>query len=205
MLSAFKLAFLVVAVFYGVGVAQEAVQTPSEKTKEAVDRLGQAPAAITKTLEVLKGAVDAKLQRMEAKKTAPAENTHGDELTIPPRRIEHPQAARFSAEGKRDPFRPATMRAGAVSRPPRQNLSPLERFELGQLKVVGVVWDIKEPRAMIDDSEGLGYIVKVGTPMGVNEGKVKAIGRNAIVVEELYEDNHGARKKRDVSMRLATE
>ena len=84
-------------------------------------------------------------------------------------------------------------------------MSPLERFELGQLKIVGVIWDLKEPRALIEDTAGLGYIVKVGTPIGSNDGRVKAIGRSEVIVEEFYEDSSGARRKRDVSMRLPTE
>jgi type IV pilus assembly protein PilP len=87
----------------------------------------------------------------------------------------------------------------------RENLSPLERFDLGQLKIVGIVWDIKEPRAMIEDAAGLGYVVKIGTPIGSNDGKVKAIRRDHVIVEESYEDAYGARKRRDVSMKLLTE
>ena len=87
----------------------------------------------------------------------------------------------------------------------RENLSPLEHFDLGQLKIVGIIWDAKEPRAMIEDTARLGYIVKVGTPIGNNDGTVKAIGRSEVIVEEFYEDSSGAKRKRDVSMRLSTE
>ena len=125
-------------------------------------------------------------------------------MTLPPKKAETPAAARFSREGKRDPFRPITSKTNSASRP-RENLSPLERVELGQLKVVGIVWDIKEPRAMVEDSAGLGYVVKVGTPIGSNEGKIKAIHRSEVVVEESYSDFYGAKKKRDVSMRLSTD
>jgi type IV pilus assembly protein PilP len=97
-----------------------------------------------------------------------------------------------------------TLRTRVNSRP-RENLSPLERFDLGQLKIVGIVWDIREPRAMIEDTAGLGYVIRVGTPIGSNDGKVKAIHRNQIIVEEFYEDAYGARKTRDVSMKLLTE
>jgi Tfp pilus assembly protein PilP len=187
----------------GASDVQEPLQLPSQKTKEAVHKLGQAPSMVSKGLETLRAVARAKLQKSADER--PAVKNGADDLLVPVKEVGQPEAARFSPDGKRDPFRPATMRTGPVSRPLRQNISPLERFELGQLKVVGVVWDIKEPRAMIEDSEGLGYIVKVGTPMGVNEGKVKAIGHNAIVIEEFYVDSHGARKKREVNMRLATE
>jgi type IV pilus assembly protein PilP len=92
-----------------------------------------------------------------------------------------------------------------VNSPARANLSPLERLDLGQLKIVGIVWDIREPRAMVEDAAGLGYVVKIGTPIGNNDGKVKAIRRDHVVVEESYEDAYGARKRRDVSMKLLTE
>ncbi|HWO40735.1 MAG TPA: pilus assembly protein PilP, partial [Candidatus Eisenbacteria bacterium] len=87
----------------------------------------------------------------------------------------------------------------------RENLTPLERYDLGQLKLVGIVWDVKEPNAMIEDSVGLGYIVKIGTPIGMNDGRVKAIRPGEVVVEETYTDIYGARKKRDVSMTLHVE
>ncbi|MBI2998511.1 MAG: pilus assembly protein PilP, partial [Deltaproteobacteria bacterium] len=99
-------------------------------------------------------------------------------------------------------FRPLASKAKGAAARPRENLSPLERFELGQLKLVGIVWDIKEPRAMVEDGLGLGYIVKVGTPIGPNEGKVKAIKPREIVIGETYTDFFGARKSRQVSMTL---
>jgi type IV pilus assembly protein PilP len=81
----------------------------------------------------------------------------------------------------------------------------LERYDLGQLKLVGVVWHVKEPSAMIEDSVGLGYIVKVGTPIGANDGKVRAINPNEIIIEETYVDLLGAKKKREVNIRLSVE
>jgi Tfp pilus assembly protein PilP len=45
----------------------------------------------------------------------------------------------------------------------------------------------------------------VGTPIGINEGKVKAVQRSGIVIEEFYSDLYGARKKHDVNMRLSAE
>jgi type IV pilus assembly protein PilP len=104
----------------------------------------------------------------------------------------------------RDPFRPSSVQTRATNRS-RDNLSPLERFELGQLKVVGIVWDVKEPRAIIEDTAGLGYTITVGTPIGGSEGKVKAITRNEVVVEESFQDFFGKKKTREVLMKLSME
>jgi Tfp pilus assembly protein PilP len=55
---------------------------------------------------------------------------------------------------------------------------------------------------MIEDSAGLGYVVKVGTPIGPNDGKVKAIKPDQIIVEETYLDLFGGKKRREVNIKL---
>jgi type IV pilus assembly protein PilP len=81
----------------------------------------------------------------------------------------------------------------------------LERYDLGQLKLVGIIWNLKEPTAMVEDSVGLGYVVKVGTPIGAGDGTVKAIKQNEIVIEEFFVDLYGVKKRREVSMRVSVE
>jgi Tfp pilus assembly protein PilP len=71
--------------------------------------------------------------------------------------------------------------------------------------LVGIIWDVKDPNAIVEDSAGLGYIVRVGTPIGANDGKVKLIKPGEIVVEETHVDIYGARKRREVSMQLHLE
>ena len=107
---------------------------------------------------------------------------------------------------KRDPFRPFTLNTRAAQSRKRENLSPLERYELGQLKLVGIIApNAKTFSALVEDASGLGYVVKVGTAIGSNDGKVVAIRRDAVVVEETFVDLYGAQKKREVSMKLAAE
>jgi Tfp pilus assembly protein PilP len=184
--------------------AQESVRTPSEKTKDAVDKFNNAPATIGKTLQGLRDAAKNKLQEtLGAKAKSDAKGERVD-LELPQKAPQTVPAAPAVKDSMRDPFRPLTLRTKVTNRA-RENLSPLERLDLAQLKLVGIVWDIKEPRAMVEDSAGLGYVVKVGTLIGSNDGKVKAIHRNQIVVEEFANDIYGIRKKHDVSMGLATE
>jgi type IV pilus assembly protein PilP len=124
-----------------------------------------------------------------------------DPLAPPTKKSEQFEPSPYSSVGKRDPFRPLAMKS-KVSTRLRENLSPLERYEIGQLKLVAIIWDVKEPRAMVEDASGLGYVVKVGTPIGPNAGKVKAIKPTEIVIEESYVDFFGARKNQEISMRL---
>lgn len=179
--------------------AQEDLITPSQRTKEAIQKFSRTPKLVGKTLETLKDAGKAKLEGTFG--AEPVSKAEAEEVPLPEKKPGETDRPRYSPAGKRDPFRPFSLRTKAAPRF-RENLSPLERYELGQLKLVGIIWDIKEPRAMIEDTAGLGYIIQVGTAIGANEGKVKTIRPNEVVVEEVYSDFHGAGQKREVSLRL---
>jgi Tfp pilus assembly protein PilP len=179
--------------------AQEKLETPSQQTKEAVDKLLQAPGTIKKNLQDLSDTAKAKLRDGVAE----TKSTKANSETTPPVEPKPNQLSTQTA-GRRDPFRPFTLNTRTHNRL-RENLSPLERYELGQLRLVGVVWHVKEPSAMIEDSAGLGYVVKVGTPIGPNDGKVKAIKPDQIIVEETYVDLFGGKKRREVNIKLSVE
>ncbi len=182
--------------FASAGFSEEAL--PSQKTKEAVDKFNQTPSAMGQKLDDLKAAIRDKLGQGSAQPVS----TGADPFAAPAK-TQRPDTPQYSPVGKRDPFQ-APMKSQAKRRP-RENLSPLERYEIGQLSLVGVVWDIKDPRAMVEDSAGLGYVVRVGTPIGPNEGKIKQIKPAEVVIEESFIDFYGARKNRDVSMRIVSE
>lgn len=184
--------------------AQDTQPTPSQKTKDAVDKFNSAPATIGKSLQGFRDAAKDKLQQVLGGKGRADAKPEPVDLDLPKKTAVATAATPPLNPSTRDPFRPMTMRT-KVNTKARENLSPLERLDLAQLKVVGIVWDIKDPRAMVEDSAGLGYVVKVGTPIGSNDGTVKAIHRNQIVVEESFDDVYGVRKKHDVSMNLQGE
>ena len=184
--------------------AQEQIQARSQKTKDAVETLAKTPATIGKSLGILTEAANARLKQVFGDKQDPKTNAEPDDSSALLKRIPEPESSKYIRKVNRDPFRPPTIQARTGTRS-RDNLSPLERFELGQLKVVGIVWDVKEPRAMIEDNAGLGYTILVGTPIGASEGRVKGIHRDQVVVEEIYEDVSGKKKTREVSMKLSTD
>lgn len=197
-----KIAWLVIPLCLAASAgAQEKTETPSQKSKDAVDKLRSAPEAMGKTLHALGKSVGAKLglaggEEKTAKLTG--------EIAPTPDKENESKAPVGPVLSKRDPFRPFTLnRPVAGPRPaPR---SPLERYELGQLKLVGVIWDIKQPNAIVEDAAGLGYVVRAGTPIGANEGKVKRIQPAGLIIEEFEIDVFGTKKKVERNMRLATE
>ena len=96
----------------------------------------------------------------------------------------------INAAQRRDPFRPFTL--DIRLHPDRLvQVTPLQHYELGQLAVVATVWDVSPPRAMVEDTAGMGYIVSLGTPIGSSGGIVTAIEPQRIIVEERVLDYYG--------------
>jgi type IV pilus assembly protein PilP len=116
----------------------------------------------------------------------------------------------YDPKGKPDPFRPLivekTEAAPAKARPSAQAAleaaTPLERMDLGQLKLVAVVWNILNPKGLVEDDTGKGYILSVGTPIGKNRGKVTQINSSGVLVTERFEDSTGKFKSRQVTLKL---
>lgn len=98
----------------------------------------------------------------------------------------------YDPTGKRDPFKPFKAIGSSPVKPGRsaENLEPLQRWELERLQVVGILWDVAKPKAMIKDPDGAIYTASIKTKIGRNDGFIAAIREGEIVVFELtyYED-----------------
>lgn len=106
----------------------------------------------------------------------------------------------YDPAAHRDPFRPPRLNGTAQAR------TPLETYQLGQLKLVGVVAQPAEGyRAMVEDSAGLGYIITTGTPIGSSGGVVRSIEPRRVVIEESTRDFYGDVKSKEVVMELPQE
>ncbi len=107
---------------------------------------------------------------------------------------------RYEPEGKPDPFESfVRVKLSASS---DEISSPLERFDLSQLIVTGIIWATRNARALIEDPSGKGYIVGVGTAIGKNRGKVIKIEDNRILVKETYIDFHDIATTKEVELLL---
>lgn len=103
----------------------------------------------------------------------------------------------------RDPFRPFTF--GLRETQEDELLTPLQRLELRQLRLAGVVLDLKPPRAMLQDASGMGFIVVPGTPIGRRHGVVKAIEAQRVIVEERVLDYYGREQVSQVVIEMPKE
>lgn len=103
----------------------------------------------------------------------------------------------YSGKGKTDPFEPllrddaAQASAARLTAKKRAPQSPLEKIDLGQLKLVAIIASGTGNRALVEEASGKGYILREGTYVGLNSGKVVDIALEKIVVEEEYEDVYG--------------
>jgi type IV pilus assembly protein PilP len=106
--------------------------------------------------------------------------------------------APYDPKGKVNPFEPLLKDESAavairVRTPtdPNRPKTPLEKLDLGQLKLVAIIATPTGNRAMVEESTGKGYIIKTGTFIGLNSGKVVDIKEGKVLVEEEFEDVYG--------------
>ncbi len=112
----------------------------------------------------------------------------------------------YNPAGKIDPFEPLFREKPVTARKSKRKKriprTPLERIELSQLRLVGIILAPSGNRALVEESSGKGYIIKKGTYVGTNAGKVVRIKKNKIIVEEEFEDVFGKVKTRKRELKL---
>lgn len=109
----------------------------------------------------------------------------------------------YNPVGKRDPFRSFVMEE--LSPDTKRVVTPLQRFDLDQLKIIGIIWGISSPRAMVVTPDGKGYVVQKGTLIGKNWGKVSRITQDEVIISEEYRDFEGRLIVTEVPLRLPKE
>ncbi len=113
----------------------------------------------------------------------------------------------YRRDGRSDPFMPF-LREKIVD----QELDPvasgelvgMQKFEPGQLLVVGIIQSASGPIAMVQDSTGKGYIIAPGIKLG-RSGIVDEITENMILIKQQYLMTSGAMRHRMVKMILKNE
>ncbi len=117
-------------------------------------------------------------------------------MTMPKNQLQ--LKAVYSVTGKVDPFAPLVQEKGSayrgvekVAQRPKRMLTPLEKLDLNQMKLVAIVAMAEMRLAMVEDTAGKGYEVRIGTYMGKNGGRVSAINPEGIEVKEYVKDYKG--------------
>jgi type IV pilus assembly protein PilP len=115
---------------------------------------------------------------------------------------------KFDAEGKRDPFKSFIKKPKIEIVKPTVPLTPLQEYDVTQLKLTGIITGtgaVSENRAMVSDPTGKGYILKKGTLIGKNFGRVARIERSKVIIIEDVQDFLGNIITKEIPLTLETE
>jgi len=146
------------------------------------------------------------MQSSTGESTVPSDKLIAAKSNMTPRTRSTTIPKVYDAKGKIDPFEPL-FKEKPVSVEKKKNKrripkTPLERIDLSQLKLVGIIMASSGNRALVEESSGKGYVIKKGTYIGVNSGKVINIKKEKVVVEEEFEDVFGKTKLRQREIKL---
>ena len=117
----------------------------------------------------------------------------GREMALKP----EPDAAKtmlYNPEGKIDPFVPLfreeklVARDGETMKTGKAGIcilhTPLQKADLSQLKLTGIICASSGNRAMVEEASGKGYVIEKGTFIGINCGRVGRILKDRVIVNE---------------------
>ncbi|MEW6410367.1 MAG: pilus assembly protein PilP [Nitrospirota bacterium] len=148
----------------------------------------------TKTPETKEVVKKPEIQKMEKATVTPI-----------PEQISPPVEAKkytYTDGGKRDPFvslvRPEEKKKAVIS----ADLPPLQRVDISELRLIGIVWEGSNYVAMVSTPDGRGYAVRKGTIIGLNKGVVVDIASDHIVIEEKAKDYLGEVKTKRTVLEL---
>ncbi|MEA2102297.1 MAG: pilus assembly protein PilP [Thermodesulfobacteriota bacterium] len=111
----------------------------------------------------------------------------------------------YVLKGKRDPFRrfepivPVSMTKETM-----ENIGPLQKLSISQIKLVGVIWGSTR-KALIEDASGTGYIIDEGTLIGENRGIITRITQRDIRIKQHFKDYRGRVDTREIILSLQKE
>ena len=147
-------------------------------------------------------------QNKEVQK-APASPIVVQEANAPQAIIMKPiaSAVSYNFTNKFDPFMPLykdepVAKAKKKKKKRRLPLTPLEKVDLSQLKLVGIIRAPSGDKALVQESSGKGYIVKKGTYIGIHAGRVINVLKDKIIVEEEVETELGTYKLHERELKI---
>lgn len=173
----------------------ESTQAPSQPpqqdgSKKRMQNLENVESQNNAPNESVPAAKGPSAQRLPVPPPPGSEAPVGEGVTAPESMNDFIQAEdyKYDPTGKRDPFKIARPMRVTHSETKVDVTDPLQRWELDRLTVVGILWDVRSPRAMVRDPDGALYTISKNTKIGRNEGFVVAIREGEVVVVEMRYD-----------------
>jgi type IV pilus assembly protein PilP len=175
---------------------------------EKPDAAKQKKPAISPKSEIteIKQAADTRTPPAEAD-TAAEKKSNGSQPLLASTSVSGGIPPIYDGTGKIDPFEPLFRAQSGISKKTNKKIkrvprTPLERIDLAQLKLVGIILASSGNRALVEESTGKGYVIKKGTYIGTNGGKIVKIQKETVYVEEKFEDVFGKIQTRKRELKL---
>jgi len=108
----------------------------------------------------------------------------------------------YNPAGKADPFKPFIQLTPIKTSTKSIPQTPLQNYEVSQLKLVAIISTPEGNIALVEDSTGKGYFLKEGTWVGKNDGKVTKILIDRVIIEEIHQDISSQTKKNEIKLFL---
>jgi type IV pilus assembly protein PilP len=110
----------------------------------------------------------------------------------------------YSPVGKRDPFRSylSDLAEQNNAHHPERKLEETEYFEVDQYRLTGLITGISQPKAMLEDPDGRGHVVHIGSRIGKNGGLVSQIAPHGLLIIEETHDAMGKLVRLPITLKL---
>jgi type IV pilus assembly protein PilP len=115
----------------------------------------------------------------------------------------------YNPAKKIDPFKPwfREMPKNKPTKPTypdneRKPSTELEKIDLSQLKLTGIVLAGSGNKALVKEASGRGHVISAGTYIGIHGGRVAKVLKDRIVIKELMEDVTGRLFYHNTEMKL---
>jgi type IV pilus assembly protein PilP len=123
---------------------------------------------------------------------------------VPPLPLAAPETAAdgyfYDPKGRREPFQSMVQLIKKMKE--GSELPPLQRVEISDMKLLGIIWGGYGYFGLIQTPDGKGYTVKEGTLLGTNGGVIKAITDKQLIVAEPTIDIAGKKTTREIEILL---
>ena len=111
----------------------------------------------------------------------------------------------YNPIGKTDPFKSFIVAVEEEQEKEEEKRTELEMLELSQLSISVIIISDNNSWAMVKDNKGKGYVIKEGTPIGINRGVVYKIKEHEIIIREEYTNYKGEKEFREVSKKTLSD
>jgi Tfp pilus assembly protein PilP len=102
----------------------------------------------------------------------------------------------YNPKGKENPFKPLFRETPKRKpKPPtpvdpeRKHKTALEKIDLSQLRLTGIILAASGNMALVQEASGRGYVISKGTYIGTLGGRVSAVLKDRVIIDEMMKDD----------------